>query len=80
VVGELTGAVRARGLRMGLYYSGGIDWLFHDRVIASVRDAIEALPRSEAYRAYATGHWRELIERFRPCAMWNDIAFTASAS
>ncbi|MBM3794563.1 MAG: hypothetical protein FJW31_10940 [Acidobacteria bacterium] len=27
-VGELTTAVRRRGLRMGLYYSGGLDWSF----------------------------------------------------
>ena len=26
VVGELTAAVRARCMRMGLYYSGGFDW------------------------------------------------------
>ncbi|OYW82973.1 MAG: hypothetical protein B7Z22_13260, partial [Hyphomonas sp. 32-62-5] len=27
-VGELADAVRARGLRFGLYYSGGLDWTF----------------------------------------------------
>jgi alpha-L-fucosidase len=63
---------------MGLYYSGGLDVLFNDRVIASLGDAIQAVPRSDAYREYATNHWRELIERFGPCTMWNDIAFPAS--
>jgi alpha-L-fucosidase len=78
IVGELTDAVRARGLRMGLYYSGGIDWLYHDQVIASLGDLIRAIPMREDYRQYATSHWRELIERFQPCSMWNDIAFPAS--
>jgi alpha-L-fucosidase len=78
LVGELTDAVRAQGLRMGFYYSGGIDWLFHDEVIATPRDFLLALPRSEEYRQYATRHWHELIERFQPCSMWNDIAFPAS--
>lgn len=28
LVGDLTRAVRAQGLRMGLYYGGGLDWTF----------------------------------------------------
>src|SRR5262249_12804081 len=35
-VGELTRAVRGRGMRMGLYYSGGIDWTFHGLPINSL--------------------------------------------
>lgn len=78
LVGELTRAVRARGLRMGTYYSGGIDWLYHDQVIASLGDLLKAIPWRDDYREYATAHWRELIETHAPCAMWNDIAFPAS--
>src|SRR5262249_23921861 len=37
-----------------------------------------ALPQSPAYTDYATNHWRELIERVEPCALWNDINFPAS--
>ena len=29
IVGELAAAVRAAGLRFGVYYSGGIDWTFN---------------------------------------------------
>ena len=75
LVGELTDAVRGRGLRMGFYYSGGIDWLTHDQVIAVPKDFVRALPPGEAYREYATRHWMELIDRHAPCSMWNDIAF-----
>src|ERR1019366_8542748 len=28
LVGDLTGAVRAAGMKMGLYYSGGLHWTF----------------------------------------------------
>jgi alpha-L-fucosidase len=75
IVGELSDAVRARGLRMGLYYSGGIDWLWHPIVIRNMRDMARAIPQDPAYLAYASAHWRELIDRYRPCSMWNDIAF-----
>jgi alpha-L-fucosidase len=75
LVGELTEAVRGSGLRMGFYYSGGIDWLTHDQVIAAPKDFVRAVPPSEAYLGYATRHWQELIDRHAPCSMWNDIAF-----
>ena len=75
VVGELTQAVRDRGLRMGLYYSGGIDWLFNDQVIEGFGDFLKATSHGPEYIAYATAHWKELIDRYAPCCMWNDIAF-----
>ncbi len=75
LVGELAAAVRSRGLRMGLYYSGGLDWLWHDVVIESASDLVRAIPRDPEYVAYALAHWRELVERYRPCSMWNDIGF-----
>lgn len=77
IVGELTSAVRAHGLRMGLYYSGGIDWLWHDVPIVTIADFVKGIPRDPAYLDYATAHWRELIERYAPALMWNDIAFPA---
>ena len=75
VVGELSDAVRVRGVRMGLYYSGGIDWLTHDQVIAGAGDFVHAVPPGEEYQDYATRHWKELIDRYAPCCMWNDIVF-----
>jgi alpha-L-fucosidase len=38
LVGELTEAVRGQGLRMGLYYGGGLDWTFTDRPIRTMVD------------------------------------------
>jgi alpha-L-fucosidase len=80
LVGELTAAVRSRGLRMGLYYSGGLDWLWHDVVIDSPPALLAAIPRDPAYVAYASAHWRELALRYRPCSMWNDIGFPGDES
>ena len=50
VVGELAEAVRAQGLRFGVYYSGGLDWTFNDHAHRLVqrparRPAPRRLPR-----------------------------------
>jgi len=73
LVGELTRAVRAAGLRMGLYYSGGLDWTFNDTVIEDLPDLVAAVPQDPAYVAYADAHYRELIARYQPSILWNDI-------
>ncbi len=74
VVGELADAVRGRGMRFGLYYSGGLDWTFNQRPIGSFGDLPAAQPRGE-YIGYAEAHLRELIRRYRPSALWNDISW-----
>jgi alpha-L-fucosidase len=79
VVGELTDAVRARDMRMGLYYSGGLDWTFNTHVIKDISDLFVGVPQSPEYEAYATGHFRELIARYKPSVMWNDIGYPAIA-
>ncbi|HTO05899.1 MAG TPA: alpha-L-fucosidase [Myxococcota bacterium] len=74
VVGELARAVRARGIRFGVYYSGGLDWTFDARPIANIGDLIAAAPGG-AYPRYADAHFRELLERYRPDVLWNDISW-----
>jgi alpha-L-fucosidase len=77
VVGELAEAVRARGMRFGLYYSGGLDWTWNDHPIGSISDVALAMPRGR-YGEYAEAHVRELVERYRPSVLWNDIAWPTS--
>lgn len=77
VVGELARAVRARGIRFGVYYSGGLDWTFDPRPIANIGDLIAAAPGG-AYPRYADAHFRELIERVAPDVLWNDISWPGS--
>lgn len=78
VVGELAEAVRGAGMRFGIYYSGGLDWTFDPRPMGSLSDMLAAIPRGD-YPAYAEAQVRELITRYRPSVLWNDIAWPAEA-
>jgi alpha-L-fucosidase len=60
---------------MGLYYSGGLDWTFEKRPITNRADLHNTVPQSEEYAHYADAHWRELIHRYQPAVMWNDISY-----
>ena len=78
LVGDLTNAVRKAGLRMGLYYSGGYDWTFLPGPIVKESDHQTVKPQSEAYGKYADAQVRELINRYRPAVLWNDIDYPKS--
>ncbi len=69
LVGDLTKAVRAHGMKMGLYYSGGLDWTFTQDPIRNFGDLMRMVPQSEEYAQYADAHWRELLERYQPIVM-----------
>ncbi|MFZ4810504.1 MAG: alpha-L-fucosidase [Ilumatobacteraceae bacterium] len=74
-VGELAAAVRAEGLRFGTYYSGGLDWTFTPPPIDSFASMIANVPKDPGYAEYAIAHVHELVERFAPDVLWNDIAW-----
>lgn len=78
LVGDLGDAVRERGLRYGLYYSGGLDWTFVPPPIKDLPSMFAAIPQSPEYLEYADAHWRELIDKYRPDVLWNDIGYPAS--
>jgi alpha-L-fucosidase len=78
VVGELTEAVRKEGMRMGLYYSGGYDWTFVPGPIRAKEDYQNVKPQSPQYGTYADAQVRELIERYKPAVLWNDIDYPKS--
>ncbi len=80
LVGELTAAVRKEGMKMGLYYSGGLDWTFESRPVASLKDLRATIPQTEEYARYADGHWRELIRLYQPSVLWNDIGYPKLAN
>jgi alpha-L-fucosidase len=75
LVGELTTAVRGHGIKMGLYYSGGLDWTFTQAPIVTVEDLKQRVPQSQEYARYADSHWTELTDRYQPAVMWNDISY-----
>ena len=78
LVGELTAAVRKQGLRMGLYYSGGYDWTFVPGPIREAADYEKVKPQSPAYGKYVDAQMRELIGRYHPAVLWNDIDYPKS--
>jgi alpha-L-fucosidase len=78
-VGELAEAVRAKGMKFGVYYSGGLDWTFRHIPISNFGDMLACVPTAEDYRAYAAAQVRELIARYKPSVLWNDIAWPRDA-
>lgn len=74
LVGEVAAAVRAQGLRFGVYYSGGVDWTFQREVVRTLGD-YTYLPYGEGYGDYAEAQVRELVTRYRPDVLWNDITW-----
>jgi alpha-L-fucosidase len=80
LVGEFAAAVRARGLRAGLYYSGGMDWLLNPQRIDTPAKIYSTVVDGPACVAYADAHWRELIERYQPSVLWGDILYPGGAN
>jgi alpha-L-fucosidase len=71
--------LRARPVRGWVFnYSGGYDWTFVSGPISKPADYLSARPQSEAYGKYADAHMRELIERYKPAVLWNDISYPKS--
>ena len=79
VVGELGSACRARQLRYGVSYSTLLDWTVQD---APIRDFPDLLRESAdpAYASYVAEHLNELIDRYSPDLLLNDIGLPAALS
>lgn len=75
LIGAIGDAVRARGIRLGLYYSGGLDWHVRPFPPHVTNESVggSARPKDAEYGAYASAHVRDLVERYRPDILWNDI-------
>ena len=79
IVGALTDAVRNHGMRMALYYSGGLDWAFNEARIEQIEDVWGTIVQTPEFVEYSVAHWKELIDRYKPSIMWNDIGYPAAA-
>ncbi len=80
LVGEFAAAVRARGLRAGLYYTGGMDWLLNPERIDTPQKIYSTIVDGPEYVKYADAHWSELIDRYRPSVIWGDIMYPPGAN
>ena len=65
---------------MGLYYSGGLDWTFVPGPITSMESLFATVPQCEAYGKYADAQYRELIQKYHPSILWNDISYPKSGN
>ena len=60
-------------MKFGVYYSGGLDATYNDTIIRDIQSFSQAIPATEEYAAAVDAHYRELIEKYRPDILWNDI-------
>jgi alpha-L-fucosidase len=79
LVGDLTNAVRNHDMKMGLYYSGGLDWAFNEARIEESKDVWGTIVEEPEFVEYSVAHWKELIDTYQPSLMWNDIGYPAGA-
>lgn len=75
LVKDFFGAMQDADITPGAYYSGGLDWTFKDRKIQNLFDLFLAIPQGFDYARHASNQWRELIARYSPKVMWNDIGY-----
>jgi alpha-L-fucosidase len=77
IVGDFTKSVRSHHMRVGLYYSGGYDWSWQEGTqepITDLNSAIAKVPQTQGYADYVAAHWNELVDKYHPDLLWNDIA------
>jgi len=78
LVGEVMKEARKQNLKFGVYYSAGLDWSFYKSPITNLwPDLFKSMPNSLAYTAYVDNHFYELIHRYQPDVVWNDVNFPA---
>ncbi|MFV0467161.1 MAG: alpha-L-fucosidase [Lachnospiraceae bacterium] len=75
LVGDLTEAIREKGMKMGLYYSGIIDWRFADDPIYTEDQVRLNCSPTYEYADYAYKQSMELIDKYHPSVFWNDIGW-----
>jgi alpha-L-fucosidase len=62
-------------MRIGLYYCGGLDVTFQGLGYNGWMSMFLATPQTPEYSEYATAHYRELIQRYSPDLLWNDVGW-----
>lgn len=75
ITGELTDAVRAEGIRMGLYYSGLIDWQYANDPIFENDDLFGTASPTFEYADYSYKQMMEFVDTYEPSLVWNDIGW-----
>ncbi|WP_216402683.1 alpha-L-fucosidase [Arcanobacterium phocae] len=74
IIGQYGHAVRQAGLRLGLYFSGALDWHASNFGPITSDNELFAFRRNDPdFAQYAATQLRELIDIYHPDYIWNDI-------
>ncbi|BDZ38511.1 alpha-L-fucosidase [Microbacterium suwonense] len=74
LIGEIHDATRRAGAKFGVYYSGALDWHVSDfPPIESDTDLFRFRRNDEHFSRYSAAQLEELVQRFSPDVLWNDI-------
>lgn len=74
LIAEIAAATRTAGARFGVYYSGALDWHVSDfPPIESDTDLFRYRRNDANFARYSAAQLEELVERFAPDVLWNDI-------
>ena len=74
LIAEIAQATRDAGARLGLYYSGALDWHISDfPPIESDTDLFRFRRNDADFSKFSAAQLQELIDNFAPDILWNDI-------
>ncbi|MGI0521024.1 alpha-L-fucosidase [Microbacterium maritypicum] len=74
LIAEFHDATRRAGAKFGVYYSGALDWHVSDfPPIESDTDLFRFRRNDEHFARYSAAQLDELVSRFSPDVLWNDI-------
>jgi alpha-L-fucosidase len=76
LIADISDAVREVGIKFGVYYSGGLDWSVSTLPPITLKEHVKGIrPRDAAYAMYCHQHLIDLIDRYKPDILWNDIEY-----
>ncbi|GAA3855720.1 alpha-L-fucosidase [Tessaracoccus defluvii] len=81
LIAPIADAVREAGMHFGVYYSGGLDWHFRPMAPHTTDESVNdtGRPKDAEYGAYCAQQCRDLIDRYQPEILWNDIQWPDDA-
>jgi len=75
IIDELNKALKKQDIKFGFYYSGLIDWSFAHKPVLGYEDLKHPDNVTYAYADYAYNQVMELIDKYKPSILWNDIGW-----